>query len=78
MGTFNDRAGLLQSYRTNGDQNKFNIEYDPQENMIGVEILKVITEEVFGSLTEFKNQDPLLITCELEVIGLFGYKEDMR
>jgi hypothetical protein len=45
---------------------------------IGSEITKVIIEEVFNSLTEFKNQDPLLIRCELEVIGLFGSRDDIR
>lgn len=29
-------------------------------------------------MTEFKNQDPLLILCELEVIGLWGSREDMK
>lgn len=38
----------------------------------------MIIEEVFASLTEFKNQDPLLIKCELEVIGLFGIHQDLR
>ena len=33
---------------------------------------------MFASLTEFKNQDPLLIRCELEVIGLFGFKQDLK
>lgn len=37
----------------------------------------MIIEEVFSSLTEFKNQDPLLIKCELEVIGLFGIHQDL-
>ena len=46
--------------------------------VIGHEITKVILEEVFSSLTEFKNQDPLLIKCELEVIGLFGENKDIR
>ena len=35
-------------------------------------------EEVYTSLTEFKSQDPLLIKCELEVIGLFGDRPDMK
>lgn len=46
--------------------------------VIGKEITKVIIEEVFASLTEFKNQDPLLIKCELEVIGMFGLHQDLR
>ena len=48
------------------------------QSSIGNEITKVIIEEVFASLTEFKNQDPLLILCELEVIGLWGPREDMK
>ena len=48
------------------------------QTSIGNEITKVIIEEVFSSLTEFKNQDPLLILCELEVIGLWGSREDMK
>ena len=46
--------------------------------IVGAEITRVIIEEVFSSLTEFKNQDPLLIECELEVIGLFGSSDDLR
>jgi len=45
---------------------------------VGAEIAKVIIEEVFNSLTEFKNQDPLLIKCELEVIGLLGSRQDLK
>lgn len=45
--------------------------------VIGKEITKVIMEEIFSSLTEFKLQDPLLILCELEVIGEFGSQEDL-
>lgn len=51
---------------------------DGTNGVIGAEITKVIIEEVFASLTEFKNQDPLLIKCELEVIGLFGQRQDLR
>ena len=45
---------------------------------VGSEIAKVIIEEVFASLTEFKNQDPLLIKCELEVIALLGSRQDLK
>lgn len=48
------------------------------DEVVGAEITRVIIEEVFSSLTEFKNQDPLLIECELEVIGLFGSSDDLR
>lgn len=48
-------------------------QFENRNEKIGAEIKKVIIEEVFASLTEFKNHDSLLIRCELEVIGLFGY-----
>ena len=51
--------------------------YRADEKRIGAEITRVIIEEVFSSLTEFKNQDPLLIQCELEVIGLFGTNDEL-
>lgn len=37
---------------------------------VGHEITRVILEEVFASLADFRNQDPLLIKCELEVLSL--------
>jgi hypothetical protein len=45
---------------------------------IGGEITRVIIEEIFGSLSEYQNQDPLLIKCELEVIVLFCDKVEVR
>lgn len=65
---------LFKSNNTKQDQS-----YQGEgQNRIGGEITRVIIEEVFSSLTEFKNQDPLLIQCELEVIGLFGAEDDIN
>lgn len=86
-GDINDR--MFTNITTGGAPNNFHQgrpeiglyneeQLDGVNGAIGQEITKVIIEEVFASLTEFKNQDPLLIKCELEVIGLFGVHQDLR
>ena len=71
-------GGVLGNYDPQKPEVGVFMEKEGHFGQIGQEITKVIIEEVFASLTEFKNQDPLLIKCELEVIGLFGIHQDIR
>lgn len=49
--------------------------YKNNEDMIGDEIKRVITEEVFASLQEFETQEHVFMVSALEVVSLIGPSE---